>query len=220
LVVPQFLPDPVPHATIEMLVALAQRTPSWSNTQSWEVILTEGAATDRFRKDLVAHIHSGASVGPDFDFPTAYTGEFRQRRRDCGMQLYQSLGITKGDNDGTARQFVRNFEFFDAPHVAIITTEADLGVYGAVDCGLYINTFLLAAHSLGVASTAQAALAAYSTFVHEYFNIPDHRRVLVGISFGYPDLEHPVNAFRTPRGSPNSVVSWHNDAGPQVMASL
>lgn len=106
---------------------------------------------------------------------------------------------------------LRNFDFFDAPHVAVITTEADLGEYGAIDCGLYVNTFLLSAHSLGIATAPQAALASYSGFLHDYFDIPEHRRVVLGISFGYADLEHPINSFRTERADVTNVATWIGD---------
>ncbi|MEY9877616.1 nitroreductase [Streptacidiphilus sp. MAP12-33] len=204
----QFRPDPVPRDTIERLLELAQRTPSWCNTQPWHVHLTEGAATEELRTRLTAHVQSHPAA-PDFPFPTQYTGVHRQRRRECGVQLYSSLGIAKGDQERTVRQMMRNFELFDAPHVAIITTEADLGVYGAVDCGLYINTFLLAAHSLGLAAAPQAALASYSDFLRDHLGIPDNRRVVAGVSFGYPDAEHPVNSFRTAREQPGNAVTWH-----------
>ncbi|WP_236654488.1 nitroreductase [Streptacidiphilus anmyonensis] len=205
----QFRPDPVPRATIERLLALAQRTPSWCNTQPWHVHLTEGAATEDLRARLLAHVHAGGPTAPDFPFPAQYTGAYRERRRECGFQLYDSLGISKGDVDRTVRQMLRNFELFDAPHVAIITTEADLGVYGAVDCGLYLNTFLLAAQSLGLAAAPQAALASYSDFLHAHLGIPADRRVVAGVSFGYPDPDHPVNGFRTTREQPGNAVTWH-----------
>ncbi|MGX4735375.1 nitroreductase [Kitasatospora griseola] len=213
----QFRPDPVPRDTIERLLHLAQRTPSWCNTQPWHVHLTEGAATERLRSQLMAHVQSHPAA-PDFPFPAQYTGAYRQRRRECGLQLYGSLGIAKGDHERTLRQLLRNFELFDAPHVAIITTEADLGVYGAVDCGLYINTFLLAAHSLGLATAPQAALASYSDFLRDHFGIPDNRRVVAGISFGYPDPDHPVNAFRTTREQPDSTVTWHTGSSEETAA--
>ncbi|MDF3146520.1 MULTISPECIES: nitroreductase [unclassified Streptomyces] len=204
----QFLPDAVPRDTIEHLLQLAQRTPSWCNTQPWHVHLTEGAATEQLRTELLAHVRTSLPA-PDFPFPAQYTGVYRERRRECGLQMYGSLGIAKGDQERTVNQLMRNFELFDAPHVAIITTEADLGVYGAVDCGLYINTFLLAAHSLGLAAAPQAALASYSDFLHDHFGIPDNRRVVAGISFGHPDPDHPVNSFRTTREQPGNAVTWY-----------
>jgi nitroreductase len=207
----QFLPDQVPKATIERLLQLSQRTPSWCNTQPWNLIVTEGSATDRFRKSLFEHVTAGGEIAPDFPFPAGYSGDHRQRRKECGLRLYDSVGIVKGDQAGTTRQMLRNFEFFDAPHVAIMTSDEELGTYGAIDCGLYIDTFLLGAHSLGLAATAQAAIASYSPFVRDYFDVPDNRRVVVGISFGFPDLEHPINSFRTSRADLDSVVTWHSD---------
>ncbi len=202
-----FRPDPVSQPTIEEVLRLAQRTPSWCNTQPWHVHLTTGTATDKLRTQLMEHVQSQRTA-PDFPFPTQYTGIYRDRRRECGRQLYSSLGITKGDQERTVRQLLRNFDFFDAPHTAIITTESDLGVYGAVDCGLYINTLLLAAHSLGLAAAPQAALAAYSDFLRDRLSIPDNRRVVAGIAFGYPDTDHPVNSFRTHRDNPETAVTW------------
>ncbi len=204
----QFLPEPVARDTIEQVLALAQRTPSWCNTQPWHVIVTEGAATDRMRTRLLDHLQNNPGE-PDFPFPTRYTGVYQERRRECGKQLYTSLGIERGDHEGTARQLLRNFELFDAPHVAIITTEADLGVYGAIDCGLYLNSFLLAAQSLGLAAAPQAALAGYSGFLRDHFGLPDSRRVVVGVSFGYPDTAHPANGFRTTRANTGTAVTWH-----------
>lgn len=205
----QFLPEPVPREDIERLLSAAQRTPSWCNTQPWQVTVTSGAGTERFRSALMDHVQSHPAQ-TDFDFPTAYNGVFKDRRRECGFQLYDSLDITKDDAEGRLRQTLRNFDLFDAPHVAIITTEADLGVYGAIDCGLYISTFLLAAQSLGLGAAPQAALATYSPFVRQHFDIPDHRQVVAGISFGNADLEHPVNAFRTSRADLADVATWAN----------
>ena len=118
----QFRPDPVPRADIERLLALAQRTPSWCNTQPWQVVVTSGEATDRLRAGLAEHVMSHPQE-PDFAFPAAYAGVFRDRRRECGFQLYDSVGITKDDSDRRLEQMLRNFDLFDAPHVAILTTE-------------------------------------------------------------------------------------------------
>jgi nitroreductase len=205
----QYLPDPVTKETIERLLGLAQRTPSWCNTQPWHVEVTIGEGTKAFREELAAHVENQPEEEPDFEFPAAYHGVYRERRRECGYQLYNSLGIAKGDRAGSHRQQLRNLDFFDAPHVAIVTTEDDLGVYGAIDCGLYIATFLLGAQSLGLAATPQAALAAHSPLVRQHFGLPAHRRVVAGISFGYADLEHPVNKFRTSRAAMDTVVTWH-----------
>ena len=107
-----------------------------------------------------------------------------------------------------AQQSLENFRFFGAPHVALITTEDELGVYGAIDCGLYVSNFMLAAQNLGVASIAQAALASYPDFIRGHFNLPPNRKFVCGISFGYADPAHPINSYRTARAIASESVAW------------
>jgi nitroreductase len=126
----------------------------------------------------------------------------------CGVQLYQSLGIAREDRAAARTQSLENFRLFDAPHVALITTEAALGFWGGLDCGLYINSFMLAARSLGVDTIAQAALASHPGFIREYFGLPDNRRLVCGISFGYADESHPINRYRTERAALTEAVRF------------
>ena len=203
-----FAADPVPRVVIDRLLRTAQRTPSWSNSQPWQVVIASGAETAKFREVMFAAAASGTPERPDFAWPRQYTGVHLQRRRECGFQLYNTLGIARGDRAAYARQMLENFKLFGAPHVAIITTAEELGVYGAVDCGLYVSTFLLAAEALGLGAIPQAALAAHSDVVRAHFNIGDDRRVVCGISFGYPDREHVINSYRTTRAPIDDVVTF------------
>lgn len=202
-----FLDKPVPKDTISEILAQAQRTPSWCNTQPWQLVITSGKATEHFRQALDAHLNS-AKPAPDIAFPKEYKGIYLDRRRESGFALYNAVGIERGDRDGYARQTRKNFSFFGAPHVAIITTPEELGAYGAVDCGGYISVFTLAAQNVGVATIPQAALASFSPFIRDYFNISETRQVVAGISFGYADLTHPANNFRTSRATIDAAVEW------------
>ena len=203
-----YRPEPVPREVIAAILDTARRAPSWCNTQPWHLHIAEADATNRFRAALAEHVGQAPAENPDFPFPEAYEGVYQERRRASGWQLYESVGIAKGDRVASARQMMRNFELFDAPHVAIVTTEAKLGTYGAVDCGVFVNSFLLAAHSHGVGTIPQAALASQAPFIREFFDIPEGRQVLLGISFGYPDVDHPINSYRTERQSSDEVVTW------------
>jgi nitroreductase len=204
----QYLPKPVPRSTIEKILDLAQQTPSWCNCQPWQVLLVGGEAIEKLRSELYAHAAQGNPAKPDFPFPLRYEGSYRERRKVCGVQLYQALGIGREDKASAARQSLENFRFFGAPHVALITTEEDVGVYGAVDCGLYVANFMLAANNRGVASIAQAALASYPDFIRDHFGLPPNRKFVCGISFGYADAAHPINAYRTARATEAESTIW------------
>lgn len=204
----KFKPDPVPAHTLQRILELAQCTPSWCNCQPWQLVITRGAATDRFREALYAHARSGAQPNPDFPYPLAYEGEYRDRRKVCGVQLYQSLGIGKDDRPAAAEQALENFRLFGAPHVAIVTTEEKLGVYGALDCGLYVQSFMLAARDSGVDTIAQAALASFPDLIRELSGLESDRKVVCGISFGYADESHPIHSYRTQRAPVASAVTF------------
>ncbi|MEL6620941.1 MAG: nitroreductase [Pseudomonadota bacterium] len=202
-----FLPDPIPRDVIERIVATAQQTPSWCNAQPWQLIITDGTETDRFREALY-HVASTTPPAPDMPWPEGYPGIYGDRRRACGFQLYDAVGIEKGDRGASAHQMMENYRLFGAPHVAIVTAPRALGPYGAMDTGGFVTAFCLAATAHGVATIPQAAIAAQAPFVRDFFGIGGDRMILCAISLGRADPDHPANGFRTDRAAPGEVIEW------------
>jgi nitroreductase len=202
-----FRDERVPDETIEQMLSVAQRSPSWCNTQPWQVVVTSGEGTERLRKEISIWARSDVE---EYDFapPIEYRGVYCERRRDCAYQLYTSAGIRWGDREASGEQSLKNFDFFGAPHVAIVSSPVEFGAYGALDGGIYISNLLLAAQSLGLAAVPQAAVAAYSPQLREYLGIPADRAVLAAVSFGYADVTDPVNGYRTPRTRLDQSVTW------------
>ncbi len=203
-----FKPDAVPRATIERMLNAAQKTASWCNSQPWQVVVTSGDATKTFREVMLEAARSGRPSSGDFPFPREYRGVYLERRRESGFQLYNTLGIAKGDKEAYAKQALENFNFFGAPHVAIIHTDEALGVYGAVDCGGYVTSVMLAAQALGLSTVPQAALAFHSDVIRGHFGLGDDRKIVCGISFGYADRDHKANGYRTNRAKLPDVAQF------------
>ncbi len=202
-----FLPTPVADDVIEQIVRAAGRVPSWCNAQPWQVVISRPDQTDAFRKVLLDAAQTQTEA-PDMNWPTRYSGAYQMRRRICGWQLYQAVGVPKGDREASRAEMLKNFSLFGAPHVAIITTEYELGPYGAMDTGGFVAAFTLAAQALGVATIPQAAVAAYAPTVREFFEIPENRQILCAISLGFEDKAHPANQFRTERAGLDEILSW------------
>lgn len=205
-----YRPELVDDETLDRLFTMAQRTPSWCNTQPWQVHLVSGAAVERFGLSLTEHVLESEQTS-DFEMPSDYLGVYGERRRSSGFGLYETLGIERSDKLARGAQALLNYTFFGAPHVAVITTDRAQGVYGAVDCGGYVSTFTLAAQALGLGSVPQAAIAMYSDHVREFLELPADRLIVCAISFGHPDQEHRVNTFRTERASRDEVVVHARD---------
>lgn len=203
-----YLPKAVPEDVINGIFDTCRFTASWCNTQPWKMVVTRPGTTEPFAEALTQQELSKNGIDLDLPFPPEYRGEFLARRRAAGFALYGAVGIQRGDNEGRVRQALENFRFFEAPHVAILSTAAELGPYGAIDCGGFIASFILAAKAHGVASIPQAALAQHSQFIRNYLGIPGDRQILCGISFGYADTAHPANNFRTSREDAGAIFRF------------
>ena len=202
-----FGPGIVPKEVIDQILLTAQRVPSWCNSQPWKVTVCQGKTLAALGTALLEAAQKGMQ-SPDIDFPQRYSGKYKHRRSVCGWQLYEAVGVTKGDRAASLQQMMENYRFFGAPHVAIITTPKELGAYGAVDCGAYVTAFTLAAEALGIATIPQAAIAGLAPVVRAQLDLPEDRDILCAISFGYADLDHSANKFRTHRAGLDEVVTW------------
>jgi nitroreductase len=67
---------------------------------------------------------------------------------------------------------------------------------------------MLAAQALGLGTIPQAALARHSGMIRRHFAIPDDRRVVCGISFGFADHPEKINSYRTSRAGIADTVTF------------
>ncbi len=203
-----FRPDPAPRPLIAQALAMAQQAPSNCNAQPWLVHIVGGEAIERMRAALLAAATGGAA-SPDFPPTRDYPGIYRERRIDAAKALFAATGVTRGDDDSRRRSLLRNFHFFDAPHVAFVFMPSWCGVREAADCGMYAQSLMLAFTALGLASCAQASLSHYAAPIREALGIDEAQRLLFGIAFGFEDCDHPANAARTDRAAVDQATVFH-----------
>lgn len=202
-----FKTDPVPRAVLEHVLAVASRAPSWCNVQGWHVALTGGAAHEALRAEL---FDAAEKVGPQGELPWLwqYDEPFQTRRRDCAKALYDCMGIAYADKPARAEAMKRNFAFFGAPHLAVISAPASLGEYGLVDLGCFLQSLLLALVDNGLAGCAQASVASYAPILRKHLPIPKENRIVCGISIGYADPEAGANRTQTTRMAVDEFTAW------------
>ena len=194
-----FLDREVPPAIMRRIFAIAQQAPSNCNVQPWKVYVASGALKDRLRKQMCDNMAGGAEPNPDYEYRGDFTGEYRNRQVECAVALYSQMGVGRHDREGRMRAALRNFEFFDAPHIAFIGMNPEFGATVAVDVGMYAQTLMLAMVAFGLHSCAMGSMRNFPDLVRDAFGIGDGARILFGISFGYEDETVPANATRTAR---------------------
>ncbi|MCY1182225.1 Nitroreductase NfnB [compost metagenome] len=109
------------------------------------------------------------------------------------------MNIARDDEGGRNAAFMRNFVFFDAPHVAFFYLPAGFGLREAADLGMCAQTFMLALTAKGIASCPQTALSFSAEQVRDAVGASAGEILLFGISFGYEDPTVAANGARTGR---------------------
>ncbi|MFZ1862918.1 MAG: nitroreductase [Polyangiales bacterium] len=207
-----FLARPVPSEVLKEVLTLAQHAPSNCNVQPWRVYIASGSTTERLRSALVDAVTNGKP--PVMAAPMdEFFGTYRNKQIACAVELYGKMGIERGDREGRFNANLRNFQFFDAPHVAYVCMSKSFGIGVALDVGMYVQTLMLAMHSRGIGSCAQASLRAYPALVAEHLGIPGDEQILCGLSFGYEDPDVAANHTRQPRDPISNNVFFRGEPG-------
>ena len=212
-----FSDKPVSDEVLTELLTTATTSPSWSNTQPYMIAVANGEVLEALREtlppmfdDLVALARGSkfkqikaklTSDGiPDGDFRpvTDYPKDLQPRRNATGQQLYELLGIERGDKLGRHEQMRENFRFFNAPVALFIFVHEGLDVYSPLDAGIFLQSLMLAATDAGLGTCAQGALALWRSPLEKHFEIPSHYKLLCGLSLGY-EADAPINQFKPQR---------------------
>jgi nitroreductase len=219
-----FSDQPVSREQVDALLTRALESPSWSNTQPYKVAVAMGVDLEALRDELSARFAratalqkaslpaklAGAFRGgvmPDGDFKPIlkYPEDLQPRRVATGIGLYSALQIGRDDRAARDAQMARNFRFFDAPAALFVFIHEGLGVYSALDAGIFMQSLMLAATNEGLGTCAQGALALWRSPVAERFEIPRQYKLLCGLSLGYP-LDEPVNRFKPARRAVDEIL--------------
>ena len=195
-----FLPDPVDQALIGKIFTLAASAPSNCNTQPWLSHVVSGSKRDLMHDALMKTVGVGENQ-LDFPYEGKYDGVYRQRQLEVGIMRYQAIGVTREDIAGKRQAFLRNLEFFGAPHVAFIFMPDWADIREAVDVGMYAQALMLSMHAHGISSCPQTILGYNADVVRELLNIEPSQKLLFGISFGYKDKSSPENQVHPSRAT-------------------
>lgn len=210
-----FRGTPVPRATVEAILALAARAPSGTNCQPWKVYVCSGAVRDALSRELVAahFADDGTHVEEYAYYPRRWREPYLARRRKLGWDLYGLLGIAKGDRAATARQHARNYEFFGAPVGLFFTLDRDMENGSWLDCGMFIQSVMIAARAFDLHTCPQAAFTPFHRIVRRHLAIPDDEILLCGMALGEIDPDARANALLTEREAVGVFARFRDATG-------
>jgi nitroreductase len=195
-----FKPDPVPRSTVREILEVASRSPSGGNLQPWRVYALAGEPLAAFKGIIAAKLAAGESETPEYDvYPHNLWEPFKKRRRDTGAQRYAALGVHDKDKAALKELGERNYRFFGAPVGLFFCLDRRLGPPQWSDMGMYMLSVMLLAAERGLDTCPQESWSNWPVSVRVSLDLPDELMLFAGMSLGYRDPDHPLNAIRTER---------------------
>jgi nitroreductase len=198
-----FLPDPVPRATLEAILAVASRAPSGTNTQPWRVRVLTGATLARISRAVHAAHDDPAERKAHTEeyayYPREWAEPYLGRRRKVGWDLYALLGLTREDKAGMHAQHGRNYLFFDAPVGLVFSIDRVMEQGSWLDYGMFLQNIMVAARARGLDTCPQAAFTQYHRVLARELNFAESEMLVCGMSLGWADMSRIENSLVTER---------------------
>lgn len=201
----------VPRSIVEKILEAASRSPSDQNIQQWQVYVVAHAARDALVREAIADRKANGQppsrppipvdpTDPDSKpkrTPKKYPQIYSERSRANGRQYYGSIGIM-GNREAGSIQQIKNYEFFGAPVGIFIYTKLNY-LNAWRDCGMFIQSIMLAARGHGLHTIAQGAWTNYDQLIRKHTGAPETETLICGVGLGYEVPDDPVNQFVTDR---------------------
>ena len=200
-----FKEEPVARELIEHVLQAALKAPSASNQQPWNFIVVGGEPRERLVKALVSaykerSTHYDPSRGKSI--PPLYMERTKKLLKGIRPHLdTMNKKTVPFIEEGSC-------QFYGAPVSIIVTMDKAHPPSKLVDIGCAVENLVLAAHAKGLGTCIIALILMFESVIREHLTIADDMQIVLAIALGYPDPDLPVNTFRAPKETLDTVTKW------------
>ncbi len=199
-----YLEKPIEKELLEQLLTLASRAPSAINLQPWEITIVAGEEKKRLCRVLIKRMKElNVSCAPGT--MSALPQKFVQRQKKLFDILTPLMPEGKEFlefiNEGSCN-------FYGAPVAVIISIDKIFSSARLTDIGIFAGYFMLAAHALGLGTCPIGIITEFEEDIKEELNIPESKKVVLGVAVGYPDPNASINKVKSSRVQLSEFVRW------------
>lgn len=202
----QFTDQPVDRDLIKKVVKLAQRAPSWVNSQPWQVYCAMGKSLAQIKtayheEDLAGnHGYPDLAVMSREDWSDGTQANMKQWRH--GIVHHFATFDEAHQQMTEASQTLYN-----SPVILYITIPKASPDWSVLDAGAFGQTLMLAATDLGLGSIPTYNSVRFPDILHQILDVPDDERFIEWISLGY-EKKAKINSYRSERRPLGEVLHF------------
>ena len=190
-----FKNDEVSEDTLRKIVNIACMSPSWENSQPWNVFIATGETLEKIRERWIAE--NNQKIKGSADMNPGHRTNFSERGQKNMAEFMDAIGKFDDDEDLENFNHVQHI-LFNSPAVVYLTLPKNHTQWPIYDLGGFGMSLMLAATDLGVDSIPAYELVKYPYILRDNLPIPDDKDIIMGISLGYESEEH-INQYQSPR---------------------
>jgi len=196
---------------LEEIIALANRAPSSMNTQPWHLHVLTGEPLNQVRMGNQTRMMEGVPPSREITDHGAYEGVHRDRQIEIAVQLFEAMGIERGDKEKRLDWVMRGFRQFDAPVSIVVCYDKSMEPGGTIahfDLGAVTYGLVLAAWSKGLGAVINGQGIMQSPVVREIAQIPDDQIIMTCVALGWPDEDFEANSVVSRRRPTENVTRF------------
>lgn len=201
----KFIKKDVSDDLIFEILEYASRSPSFKNSQPWEVCVVKGEKLLELSNLLIKEFESGNPPRRTINEPD-WPSIIKDRMDAHINARARVFGVDPEDKEAMRKTKIENLRFYGATSAIFVFCYNTLSEWSIFDIGAFVYGITLSATAKGLGTVIQASLVDYPDIVKKFLNIPDDRRLIVGLSLGYPDLEDVANSYKSKRIPPSEFA--------------
>lgn len=188
-----FTSKEVTEEDLNEIVEIAELSPSWANSQPWNVYIATGKSLSDIREKWIEQ--NASEIEGNSDLPSGHREDFGERALNNMNQLFGSVIETLSDPEEFAKT---QPILFNSTAIVYLTMPKGAPMWSVYDLGAFSMSLMLAACEKDIDSIPAYELIKYPEVLRENLPIPEDEDIIAGIALGYAS-DAKVNEFRSSR---------------------
>jgi nitroreductase len=203
-----YKPRAVEKETLVKILEAANYTPSWANTQPWEIFVAADDALNKLSQRLQENLKNGVTPAADHPAPQKWPEAHMNRIMKMAAAHQAVLGISREDKDARKKMLEKGINFFGAPVVLFLCLDKTLTEWSMFDLGAVSQSIMLAAESYGLNTIPAFMMVGYPDIIRDELDIPEDLSIVLAIALGYRDPENIESKNITSRRTLDEFVRF------------
>ena len=198
-----FTDQKIDSKQLKEIIGIAQKAPSWVNSQPQKVYVAQGETLKAIRKQQQELTITGAKTNSDI--PPMSRKLWSEQAQKNMAEWSHGIPAVLGDNWQETLGKEAS-QLYNAQAVVYLTLPKGYTPWSLFDLGAFSQNILLATTEQGIDSIVAYNFVKYPRILREELKIPDDEEIIVGIGLGFEEEQAQVNRITSKRMDTESIL--------------